>query len=116
MSMEEDIDLANILLDEEMNLSSPSDIDLSNETKSFVKRPKPLLKCVVCSDNAFGMIERLSCSFVLLSDLYLGYNFDAISCESCKAFFRRNALRPPVSKVKHVFSTITYLGVYQKQI
>jgi hypothetical protein len=27
---------------------------------------------------------------------YLGYNFDAITCESCKAFFRRNALRPVV--------------------
>lgn len=24
---------------------------------------------------------------------YLGYNFDAISCESCKAFFRRNAMK-----------------------
>ena len=23
-----------------------------------------------------------------------GYNFDTITCESCKAFFRRNALRP----------------------
>jgi hypothetical protein len=26
----------------------------------------------------------------------LGYNFDAISCESCKSFFRRNALKDPV--------------------
>ncbi|CAF2966021.1 unnamed protein product [Rotaria sp. Silwood2] len=40
------------------------------------KRYKILLTCVVCNDDAHG------------------YNFDAISCESCKAFFRRNALRP----------------------
>jgi hypothetical protein len=26
-----------------------------------------------------------------------GYNFDQVSCESCKAFFRRNALRNLVS-------------------
>lgn len=25
-----------------------------------------------------------------------GYNFDQITCESCKAFFRRNALRDAV--------------------
>ena len=25
-----------------------------------------------------------------------GYNFNAITCESCKAFFRRNALKPQV--------------------
>jgi hypothetical protein len=42
-----------------------------------IRRYKSLLSCVVCNGDAHG------------------YNFDAISCESCKAFFRRNALRPP---------------------
>ncbi|CAF2486276.1 unnamed protein product [Rotaria sp. Silwood2] len=37
------------------------------------------LTCVVCGSPA------------------LGYNFDAISCESCKAFFRRNALKNPTT-------------------
>ncbi|VDO45020.1 unnamed protein product [Onchocerca flexuosa] len=32
--------------------------------------------CRVCGDHATG------------------YNFNVITCESCKAFFRRNALRP----------------------
>jgi len=31
-------------------------------------------------------------------DKALGYNFDAISCESCKAFFRRNAPKGLVSR------------------
>ena len=30
-------------------------------------------------------------------DKALGYNFNAITCESCKAFFRRNALKDKVS-------------------
>lgn len=34
--------------------------------------------CLVCGDKA------------------LGYNFNAITCESCKAFFRRNALKDKV--------------------
>lgn len=29
-------------------------------------------------------------------DKALGYNFNALTCESCKAFFRRNALRTKV--------------------
>ena len=32
-------------------------------------------------------------------DRALGYNFDAISCESCKAFFRRNAPKGLVSSI-----------------
>ncbi|VDM28305.1 unnamed protein product [Toxocara canis] len=35
--------------------------------------------CRVCGDHATG------------------YNFNVITCESCKAFFRRNALRPKVA-------------------
>ena len=30
-------------------------------------------------------------------DKALGYNFNAMTCESCKAFFRRNALKESVS-------------------
>ncbi|CAF1378910.1 unnamed protein product [Adineta steineri] len=54
-----------------------------NKTKSgsTSKRYKLPLMCVVCDDSAHG------------------YNFDAISCDSCKTFFRRNALRP-VQKLK----------------
>ncbi|CAF1105658.1 unnamed protein product [Adineta steineri] len=48
-----------------------------NKTKSgsTCKRYKSSLICVVCDDVAHG------------------YNFDAITCESCKAFFRRNGLQ-----------------------
>ena len=37
------------------------------------------LTCVICESPATG------------------YNFGVIACESCKAFFRRNALKNPVS-------------------
>lgn len=51
-------------------VSSPQD----EASTSGSKRPDSK-KCGVCGDRA------------------LGYNFNAITCESCKAFFRRNALK-----------------------
>ena len=48
----------------------------SDDSKQNRKRHKGELICQVCGANANG------------------YNFDAITCESCKAFFRRNAFRP----------------------
>ncbi|XP_052773333.1 vitamin D3 receptor-like isoform X1 [Mya arenaria] len=67
--------------------SSTSDTSLYMENYSAKKReqkrrPKPkdgtVLLCQICGDRA------------------LGYNFDAITCESCKAFFRRNAIKTKV--------------------
>lgn len=46
--------------------------------------------CRVCGDHATG------------------YNFNVITCESCKAFFRRNALRPKV--YFYSFDTVFYIG------
>ena len=46
--------------------------------------------CQVCGDKALGF-----------------YNFNAITCESCKAFFRRNAYRE-VTKINY-FIFILYL-------
>ena len=46
--------------------------------------PAVALVCVVCGASAYG------------------YNFDRITCESCKAFFRRNALKNAVSQPRDV--------------
>ena len=50
-----------------------------------------------CSDTPISMpagsgsIKEKSCR--ICGDRALGYNFNAVSCESCKAFFRRNAFK-----------------------
>lgn len=49
------------------------------------KRKKDTKKCGVCGDHA------------------LGSNFNAITCESCKAFFRRNALKTKVCFISYLF-------------
>lgn len=55
---------------------------------NFRKRDRNDLMCVVCHAPA------------------MGYNFDQITCESCKAFFRRNALN---EGVKNQNKFLTYL-------
>lgn len=42
--------------------------------------------------KAGGLEEARVC--VVCSEPASGYNFDRLTCESCKAFFRRNALKP----------------------
>jgi hypothetical protein len=44
----------------------------------YVRKKNEGLICCICEGPAHG------------------YNFDAITCESCKAFFRRNALKSNV--------------------
>lgn len=47
------------------------------------------LKCCVCGGKAFG------------------FNFNQITCESCKAFFRRNAFKSEVkNKMKEIFFSL----------
>ncbi|CAF1587885.1 unnamed protein product [Adineta ricciae] len=55
--------------------SSYSVVGTETQTSTQKKTKQGTLTCVVCGASA------------------LGYNFDAITCESCKAFFRRNALK-----------------------
>ena len=61
-----------------------ADVLPSSSTNEVTERKQPKLVankiCLVCGDAA------------------LGKNFGAVSCESCKAFFRRNAL-----KVRNLF-------------
>ncbi|XP_052749032.1 nuclear hormone receptor HR96 [Galleria mellonella] len=58
-----------------MDSSSVNSDKKDNGNSQKKELPSNLQKiCLVCGDKA------------------LGYNFNAISCESCKAFFRRNAL------------------------
>ncbi len=77
--------LKSIILDtngENLELAHSNIKTLQNDILPSISNQKKtkndLLTCVVCGSPAHG------------------YNFDAISCESCKAFFRRNALKDPV--------------------
>ncbi|CAF3514446.1 unnamed protein product [Rotaria sp. Silwood1] len=65
-------------LDEDIQISHPK-----TETINQKKQKNILLTCAICGSTATG------------------YNFDVISCESCKSFFRRNALRHPPLKCLH---------------
>jgi len=62
----------------EFSRSETKNIQTQAQSSNNKKLKTGSLTCVVCSSPAHG------------------YNFDVISCESCKAFFRRNALKDPV--------------------
>lgn len=47
------------------------------------------------TNSKAGVEKSKVCS--VCGDKALGYNFNAVTCESCKAFFRRNALKDKVS-------------------
>lgn len=57
-------------------------LDNSEETHSKIRKTSKMkdgdLSCVICEDIA------------------IGFNYDALTCASCKAFFRRNAKHNPV--------------------
>lgn len=61
------------------NLEENSRLEKSS-SKSSQRRKDDSLICSICEAPAHG------------------YNFDAITCESCKAFFRRNALKGKVKQ------------------
>lgn len=71
--------------DENYNLSLKPGLSLQQQQQQMLanaaRSSKGELTCVVCGAPANG------------------YNFDAITCESCKAFFRRNAFKPLVIKL-----------------
>ncbi|CAF3114235.1 unnamed protein product [Rotaria sp. Silwood2] len=65
-------------IDEDIQISH-----LKTQTTNQKKQKNVSLICAICGSTANG------------------YNFDAISCESCKSFFRRNALKDPPLKCLH---------------
>lgn len=56
--------------------------------------PNSKKSCRVCGDKAFSV------------------NFNVITCESCKAFFRRNALKPKVSRTCWICNAVFPIVLY----
>lgn len=78
------------------SLGSPISQDSACEA-SFVNPGAPILVCTVDPAGEplrkrHRMKDEKICG--VCGDKALGYNFNAITCESCKAFFRRNAHKP----------------------
>ncbi|CAF4612284.1 unnamed protein product, partial [Rotaria sp. Silwood2] len=59
-----------------------SQLQTLSDNNSTHKSRLPSLECRVCGAPAHG------------------YNFNQITCESCKAFFRRNAFRDMVRNIE----------------
>jgi hypothetical protein len=56
MTSEGDDDLSDMLVDDELPLNASLNSNLSNKNKTTSKHTKPILRCIVCGDNAYGKI------------------------------------------------------------
>lgn len=72
------LDSLSTLADEACKISPTQSKSNKDKASKRKYRNKDKKQCSICGDKA------------------LGYNFDAVSCESCKAFFRRNACKRKV--------------------
>lgn len=74
--------LSNTMIDHGMKCEALSFISHNQQQQRSMnnRRKNEGLICSICQGPAHG------------------YNFDAITCESCKAFFRRNALKSEVKQ------------------
>ncbi|CAF4985289.1 unnamed protein product [Rotaria sp. Silwood1] len=91
--------LHNNLIKEITSLSPEIDQDQQqtlSENNSTKKSQRSNLECRVCGAPAQG------------------YNFDQITCESCKAFFRRNAFRD-MSQIKCRFSDSCIINIHTRR-
>ena len=74
----------NQLMDSSLEGDQSGDMGVFHTKRKIHGKDKKV--CRVCGDKA------------------LGYNFNAMTCESCKAFFRRNALKQQVC-IQHITQT-----------
>jgi hypothetical protein len=74
------------------NLTNGTNNNKTNDESSFLYDNQQQQQCQAAYVRK--KLEGLICN--ICEGPAHGYNFDAITCESCKAFFRRNALRSTV--------------------
>jgi hypothetical protein len=65
MATESEDDVSNTFIDDEYSMNTSYKVN-KNHDKSLIKRPKPILKCVVCGDKAFGKINDLFFSYLVI--------------------------------------------------
>lgn len=55
---------------------------------------------LVDDNNGFNDDEVLTRKCRVCGDKAIGFNYNVITCESCEAFFHRNAFRPKVFMIQ----------------